>query len=489
MSGYRVPLIIRGEIIESDEVEYGGRRGGFSFTGPDVGNHLDRLLLSRGSALSDLLSIRFDEILDYLVELGQRLQLSCNPHMQEALAASLHVSGLSEGILRHCYETVGYFFDRQVIHDMVDNTVGIPFLEDWVETQTLGTGRAALRAFGARSVHVIAGNVPAIAALSIVRNAVIRSDAIIKTPSNDPLTATAIARTMIEMAPDHPITRHLSVAYWKGGDARIEERVYRPANVEKIIAWGGFASVSHISKYLQPGIDLITLDPKLSSTIVGEEAFASEQAMADAARLLALDIGHFNQEACTCARVAYIQTGTDDAGLAAARRFGRMVHDAIQALPSHFSEPASALAPALRDEIDTLKLSSDDHEVIGGGREGAIIVSLVDEPVDFARILGNRVANLVPVDDLEIPIRSVTAYTQTIGIYPEALKDRIRDRLALQGAQRLVSLGGAQMVVLGGPQDGVEPLRRMCKWISDERRAQRDLLAATADADSFLAVA
>lgn len=489
MANYNVPLIIRGEVIDSDEVEYGGRRGGFSFHGPDVAKHLDKLLLNRGSALSDLLPISFDEILDYLVELGNRLTLDRNPHMQNALAASLRTSGLSEGILRHCYETVGYFFDRQVMRDMVDSTIGIPFLEGWVQTQTLGEGRAAQRAFGARSVHVIAGNVPAIAALSIVRNAVIRSDAIIKTPSNDPLTAAAIARTMIEMAPDHPITKHLSVAYWKGGDDRIEGRLYRPAHVEKIIAWGGFASVSHIAKYLQPGIDLITLDPKLSSTIIGKDSFANDETMAEAARLLALDIGHFNQEACTCARVAYIHTGTDDSGLETARRFGASVHKAILALPPHFSEAAAALDPILRDEIATLKLGSDDHEVIGGGPEGAIIVSLVDEPVDFSRILGNRVANLVPIDDLEIPIRSVTAYTQTIGIHPESLKDQIRDRLALQGAQRLVSLGGAQMVVLGGPQDGIEPLRRMCKWISDERRGAQDMLAAVAEPDSFLAVA
>ena len=99
--------------------------------------------------------------------------------------------------------------------------------------------------------------------MTVMRNALCRSDMIVKTPSNDPLTAIAIARTMIDMAPGHPITRHLSVGYWKGGDERIEAKLYQPANVEKIVAWGGLASVQHIAKYIQPGIDLITLDPKL----------------------------------------------------------------------------------------------------------------------------------------------------------------------------------------------------------------------------------
>src|SRR3546814_18853126 len=74
----------------------------------------------------------------------------------------------------------------------------------------------------------------------MVWNAISRSDAIIKTPSNDPVTATAVARTMIDMDPDHPLTRHLSVAYWKGGDEEVEQFLYDPIGIEKIAAGGGF---------------------------------------------------------------------------------------------------------------------------------------------------------------------------------------------------------------------------------------------------------
>src|SRR5258708_8680521 len=133
--------------------------------------------------------------------------------------------------------------------------------------------------------------------MTVMRKAVLRIDAIIKTPSNDPLTAAACARTMIEMAPDHPITKHLSVGYWKGGDSSFEDVLYQPKNIEKIIAWGGFASITHIAKYIQPGIDLITLDPKLSSTIVGKAAFESDASMQDAAQRKPIDICSKKQEA------------------------------------------------------------------------------------------------------------------------------------------------------------------------------------------------
>src|SRR3546814_6498321 len=83
---------------------------------------------------------------------------------------------------------------------------------------------------------VIAGNAPGISVQTMGGNAISRSDAIIKTPSNDPVTATAVARTMIDMDPDHPLTRHLSVAYWKGGDEEVEQFLYDPIGIEKIVA-------------------------------------------------------------------------------------------------------------------------------------------------------------------------------------------------------------------------------------------------------------
>jgi acyl-CoA reductase LuxC len=469
MTMHKVPLIIRGEVIEDADVEYGGRNPETRFRTADVSKYIDRLPLGTPSAMADLYALSFDQVLDFLEELGSRLSLQGNPHLQEALALSIRTSGLGEAILRECYANLRQVFERQRMREIADILIGIPFLEGWVNTRSQGGTKTFVRAFGARSVHVIAGNVPTVSALTILRNTLTRSDMIIKTPSNDPLTAAAIARTMIDMAPDHPITRHLSVAYWKGGDDRVEAELYKPANVEKIVAWGGMASITHIVKYLQPGIDLITLDPKLSSTIIGREAFSGEERMREVAKRVALDIGVYNQQACLNARVVYIQTGTDAAGIAAANRFGKLVYEAIQVIPAHLSNPVRALDSALAEEIEGLRFSGDAYKTFGGDGRGGVIVSQSDQPVEFAPLLANRVANLVPIDDLEAAISAVTSYTQTIGIYPDELIPKIRDQLAYAGAQRLVTLGYvAPTRSFAGPQDGMEPLRRMCKWILSE---------------------
>ncbi len=463
-----IPLIIRGRVIADRDLEFGGRRGGAAFVTADVRKHLAELPLSSPSRLADLHAMPFTEILDYLDQLGGLLDLQKNPFLQEALELSMLTSGLSGEVIRHFYSTLGLLYRRDAVREHAENTIGVKYLDGWVERRMASGCIANIRAFGVRSVHVLAGNVPVPSAMGVIRNAITRSDAIFKTPSNDPVTAAAIARTMLGMAPDHPITRHLSIAYWKGGDAEVEAVLYRPDHIDKIVAWGGQASMTHITKYIQPGIDLVAMDPKLSSSIIGREAFVNEATMREVVGRLAIDVGYLNQQACASARVVYVQTGTDAAGIARANRFGSLLFDAVLALPAHASGPASRLPPELAEELQSLRVMSQEHKVYGGGREGAVIVSQREEPVDFAASLTDRVANLVPFDHIDTPIRSVNSYTQTIGIYPDTLKEEIRDQLVFNGAQRLTSLGYMLKAAMAGPHDGIEPVRRMCKWIVDE---------------------
>jgi hypothetical protein len=114
-------------------------------------------------------------------------------------------------------------------------------------------------------------------------------------------------------------------------------------------------------------------------------------------------------------------------------------------------------------------VTPDFYDVIGGREdEGAIIISKMDDVVDFYPKLSGRVANLVPLDDVMDAGRFVNSYTQTVGVYPESLKLKLRDDLPLFGAQRFVTMGYAMTANPALPQDAIEPVRRMVKWIVDE---------------------
>lgn len=468
MTIFKVPLIIRGEVIEDYTIEHAGRKGGVSFVTPDITRYM-RKLTAQPRDLLDLYRVSLDEILDFLVEFGQRFNLHDNRHMQEAFEISVLTSGMTEPVLRGVYSGFDRVCNKAYLQKYVEMAVGSQYLEGWVPTVMGDGSEYNVRAFGARAVHVIAGNSPKCAFITLLRNAITRSDAIIKLPSNDPLTAIAALKTMIDIDPDHPLTRHVSAGYWKGGDEAVEASIYTPRHVEKIVAWGGFNSIKHITRYLQPGLDLITMDPKHSAAIIGREALDSDEIITEVARRAACDAGAFNQELCANARIVYAHCDPDNAAdMARLNQLGEQLYQAMQELPEELSTPAKYGVPELEEGIQGLAMEDDFYKVYRGAeRCGAVIVSQTDEPVEFANLLACRTVNIVPVADLDDILKRMSADTQTIGIYPPALRLQIRDRLGFQGAQHLIDLGYLVRMQFVGPTDALEAERRMLKWVKD----------------------
>ncbi|HXY66300.1 MAG TPA: acyl-CoA reductase [Mycobacterium sp.] len=469
MIAYTVPLFLRGQVITEDLVPFDTRIGAAQFQAPDMSKYVEQLPLESPAAMSDLYQLSFDEILDVLETLGDALDFDTNTHLQEAYEASLVANVLPAEMMQNSYRVLRPLFSRSSVTEIADSQVGLDYLNGWVPHKLQDGRELRVRAFGSRTLHIPAGNGGLVSAVTILRSVITRSDVIIKAPSNDPLTAVAIARTLADVAPDHPITKHLVVGYWKGGDLAVEETLYQPQHIEKIVAWGGLASVKHVTRYIQPGLELIALDPKRSATIIGTEAFDDDDTMREVARRAATDIGVANQEGCANARVIYVLSGTDADGLTKANRLGELIYRELVSLPAVVSTPPRYPNRELLDHLEASRMTEDFYHVIGGEqREGAIVVSQFDEAIDYSQMLSGRVANIVPVDTIDKVTAAVNAYTQTIGIYPESLKRRLRDTLPLFGAQRLTSLGYACSVAVAAPQDAIEPIRRMCKWVVDE---------------------
>ena len=470
MNEFKVPLIIRGEIIEDYEVDHVDRTGGLKFKTPDTKKYVKQLVLSDPLKQWDMYEISLEDILDFLHAVGERLDLDTNPHWRQAFDISCFTTNLSRPVVEASYRACQSYLDRERVRERINIQIGANYLEGWVPN-TLADGRTVnIRAIGARGVHIIAGNVPIVSPATLMRSAITRSDTIIKVPSNDPMTMFALARTMIEVDPKHPITKHISVAYWKGGDEAVENEIYQPRNIEKICAWGGFASVKHITKYIQPGIDLITLDPKNSTTLIGREAFDDDATMREIAKRVATDVGGLDQEACVCSRVLFIESGTDAKGIANANKFGQYMFEAMQNLPAATSSGPIHFDAGLKGEIEAIMPLKDFYRVFsepGNLEKGAIIVSQMNEQVDFPQLLYGRVGNLVPMDNIEEAMQRFTAATQTVGFYPDSLRKRMRDKAALCGAQMISPVGYSISGTMCGPQDGLEPERRMVRWIAD----------------------
>lgn len=484
-----IPIIARGRIIMpgEDAVEFKGR-GGAAFRQADPHKHIHDLVLGDTARMRDLHDTPIAEIIELLAELGKRLSLDDNPLMQESFALALKAGGLAEPILRGVYDALPRMFEVDAMTKLVDKTIGLAYIDGWVPSGG-DYDCVSIRAVGTRQLHITAGNVPVVAAMTLARAGLTKSDILIKSPSNDPLTANAIARTLIGIAPDHPVTKHIAVAYWKGGDDYMDSQIIRTSRIDKITAWGGMSSVKHIQKFLTPGIDLTALNPKYSMSMIGRETFANEWAMDEAAVGLATMAGFYNQTACANTRIVYVESDTDDESIAKVVKLGRMMVAAYAKLPPLLSVPFVTPNRELEAEMEAIALEDDFYHVEGDTLTGGFIVSKFNDRVEFFDKLNNRVVNFVPVDHLNDVVKWCDDTTQTVGLFPEIRRAGLRDTFALAGVQRLVSLeGGDAMTVYanshhmppGSPHDGIEPMRRSVRWVVDMRPADRDIQMSVA---------
>lgn len=452
-----VTHIIKGEAITGDAREYGP--DGARFVTPEI--DVNKLVWSRrepGPAFDTPL----EDILSILNEVAQWMRKDPDGLMKAAQDHALKNNPMNPSVMRRSYELLPNVFDRERLMVQLDNELGgANYVDGWPEVTNLISGRPArMRAFPSRILHIIAGNAPGVAAVSIARGAITKAVNLIKLPSNDLFTTPAILQGMAAVAPGHPLTRSFSAAYWQGGDASTESLLMRPQFFDKLAAWGGDSALRSAKKYVCPGFELVSFDPKTSISFVGKEAFDSEQALAEAADNAAADITLVDQLACASSRYQFVEGTTEQVD-----RFSELLQERLSVERMLGSVDGTPVPSYLREEIDGLKMMPDYYR-LWGDYSGRGLVIRSEEPVEFYPEY--RIANVVPVDSLNDAVAFANVATQTVGIYPDNRRRELRDALASAGAQRVVPLGQAGAMEGGLAHDGFLPLNRLVRWINDE---------------------
>ena len=420
---------------------------------------LDEVITPR-SELPPLLDVKVTEIIDFLVETGQALSLDRNSYLQQCLELLAATNPLPRRVVENLYRTAPLLLTREALESMLTANFSQPeALDGWVTRVDKHGNEGHLRAFPPRMVHVLAGNAPAGCIASIAQSALVKAISLFKMPSSDPFTTVAVLRTMADIDPHHPVVRSMSAVYWAGGDETIESTIYRPQFFDRIVAWGGGPAIRNVIKYLGPGIQLISFDPKSSISMVGREAFASADTVADVAERVAADTTIFNQEACLASRFVFIEGGRSQVEGFCAELAARLAVDRDFA-----SAAGPALPAAVRDEVEVM--SAMGELSTWGSLNGDGLVILTDRPVDFHPT--NKTSNVVMVDSLDDAVGYVNVATQTIGVYPWERKAQLRDQLASAGGQRVCRVGTANMHVAGSPHDAMFPLQRFVHWMGDD---------------------
>ncbi|CAN7595238.1 hypothetical protein LJR219_004482 [Phenylobacterium sp. LjRoot219] len=451
------PFFLRGELVESQDVTHRSRDLGVTFATPKI--DLNKAVHPR-TEVPPLLNVPLAEIIDFLVETGQRMLAPDNPYMQECFdrMASTHI--LPRSVVETTAKHAVAYLDKRILMAEVEQNFPDPAaLDGWVPKQDFTGRKSFVRAFAPRLIHVLPGNSPGVAVKSVAQGSMVKAVNLFKMSSADPFTMVAILRTMAAIDPNHPIVKSMSAVYWRGGDDATERVLYRPQYFDKIVAWGGGDAINNVIKYLGPGFQLVSFDPKTSISMVGKEAFASDETLTLAADLASADVMTLNQEACVASRFLYVEGGQADVD-----RFCEKLHKRI-AERAAASGDVRPLDMDLREQIETLTMMDDDYGV-WGRPDGKGVVIRSDEPVDFHPI--NKTANVVRVDSLDDAVKWVNVATQTVGFYPFDRMPAYRDRLASGGAQRIVHLGEAGPSTIGNPHDAMYPLHRFVHWMAHE---------------------
>jgi hypothetical protein len=451
------PFFIRGRVVEGSEVRHKSRDLGVDFVTPKI--DLDALIAPRTEP-GPLFDVKLDEILDFLVETGHAMRRDKYGYLREAVDRISATNVMPRVMIDSQVRMAADYLHKGRLLEYAERNLGnVKLLDEWVPNVDSTGRRSFTRAFPPRLIHVLPGNSPMVSVQSIALGSMVKAVNLFKMGSSDPFMAVAILRTMLDVDPNHPVPRSISAVYWRGGDEAVERAIYRPQYFDKIVAWGGGDAISNVIKYLMPGLQLVSFDPKTSISMIGREAYESDEILDEVATRAAHDVGMSNQEACVCSRVLFVEGDR-----AQVDRLCDRIHQKLVA-QNAVSGKAPPLPRDLAEEVETFRMMDDDFGVWGVG-DGSGLVVRSDEPVDFHPI--NKTANVVPVKTLKAALKYVNVATQTVGVYPPARQVELRDGLAAGGAQRVVRLGDAGGQSVGAPHDAMYIMHRFVHWIVHE---------------------
>ena len=336
--------------------------------------------------------------------------------------------------------------------------VGADFVPDAVARE-LHSYKALVRAMPTRQLHITAGNSPLVPILSLLRAVWTKSPCALKLPSGAVLPGSLVALIAATAAPRHPITQHLSMVYWQGGDESVERILFLPGAFDRIVVWGAPDSVASVRERAR-FTKIICFNPRYSVSFIGHDALGESGGDLDevAARAVC-DSMVENQKACIASLVHYVEGSVEDA-----ERYAAAVERSLARWDEQFPHPLLNHQRSLLKRIERGVLPDARvryHEVDGAYRSGVVVA-----PHEFA-IKDHPMCRLIvvrPVSNLEECLRFLHPGVATVGIFPDNRRLSLRDRVAARGVSNVVPLGHGGAVAVGSSHDGMLVLSELVDW-------------------------
>lgn len=410
-----------------------------------------------------LYSLRVEDILKYLETILATIVKNGGLAARVLETARL-TSEFPDAFLDDWAASMAVSFDRDAARRMIDGELsymgrpGGDFLDGWVEAGpgTLAGERPSVRAMPTRQLHITAGNAPEVPLISALRAVLTKSAAVIKLPYGATLTGVLFSVAAAAGAPDHPITQHLSMVYWPGGEENVESVLFAPGAFDRIVVWGSLETVASV-RSRTPLTRTVCFNPRYGASLIGREAF--DGGLEEAAARAADDVMIYDQKACTSSLVQYVEATSEQAG-EYAQALGRALNERNATMPGFTAPSAAGRVKRLRRG----RYAGAAWFVSNRGESYASGVVVVPGEFDILDHPMCRLAVVRPLPSLDAALQYLSQNVSTAGVYPEQRRLELRDRILARGVSNVLPLGRCGRVYPGMPHDGILALNELVDW-------------------------
>lgn len=408
-----------------------------------------KLIQDAGSGLArELQKLTLSDIASFLCQVGTLWDQFKLEGRRMATKYAPMLTQYSDIVIEGDFKTIGDFMmQRFHIYDQIALEFGNErIFDEWIPNQM-----TYLKAFPRGLVlHYLVGNLPLASIYSLLRGIMTKNRNFAKLPSRDPATPIGFVQSLIEVDPDHPITRSISMGYWFQNDPLGDKFL----NVsDAVCVWGGQSAIASIKKKIPVNVPLAEFGPRWSASAIDLNKCDMEKA---AFRLIE-DCAYYDQEACFNTQRAYVK-GDIDKFIIQLKKYFDIFSKNVPFLTDNQDILAHRSTALLEAQYRGLHV---EHNT-----DWAIVVLHPDSKTDHPL---TRTLFLHQVDDLNSISKYFGRNNQTLSVYPWSIIQDYRDEWASSGICRLVELGWSRLFRSGFTHDGIHGMHPLVRLVSIER--------------------
>lgn len=462
MEEFDIPLIVCGRIKKGEEIKL------YYDHGEPVKLNLPRLeskdinYMRKSPTLSDVPLV---DIVSFLDQVGSALRDKNYDLRREMIEISKKVTGFSEEKLHRDIEIIGNFLMERFLWKFIDVELcgRSNALEGWIKV-----GDVEIRATPrGKLLHILSGNIPEIAPLSVVRGILTKNANIAKVASRDPISPLYFVLSMIDTDKTHPVNRSLSIVYWTRGDKIIEENLYDI--VDGVLVWGGEQAVTHARGMSRVYQSILEFGPKRSICIIDKESVLNEKNIQIITKNIARDVVLHDQQACLSPLVIFIEENV-------AEKFCRYLAEAMSSEGQKL--PRKSLSP---DEFFRISYARNICSILGDkiiySHKPPWMIILTD---DYYHTLYHpllRVIFVVKVRSIKDAIPFIDGHVMVVAFPSYRKLKEYKNDIAKRGVERLTVVGKMNIPPIGFSSSHTYPMfhmvRFICRDLSDEEKRMR----------------